>query len=1037
MRTNKYRRYYASRLLIIASLLFGADAVSQELSISGNVTTADDGQPLPGVNVLVKGTANGTQTDFDGNFTLNNVVTNATLIFSYIGFETREIPVNNRSTVNVTMAMSNQALDEVVVIGYGEQQKKTLTGSVSQVEGEEIAKAPVSTMSEALVGKLSGVATRQGDGRPGNGTALQIRNMGSPLYVIDGVPQGGGQFNNLNPGDIESISILKDASAAIYGVRASNGVVLVTTKSGKKNQKNQINIHSYYGWQSLTRFPQPASAADYVRASAEADINQNGTSNWTPEEVALWQEGTEKGYRGFDWSSYIRENVPQKFIQASTSGGFEKISYYFSLSRIDQDAVFDGYNFNRTNLQSNVSADITDRLKVGIRINGKIEAREFPGVIGGDKYWQPLWGTFRNLPTERPYANDNHDYPNTTTTITTNNATFDHAGYEESKWRSLQTNLDIVYDLPIKGLKLTALYSHFFNNQLQDKFEYSFDTYTYNEAEDIYEITGGKENRYRSRRNRHITNNVLRIILNYDRSFGEHSLAVMIGGEGEDRLDKDFEIIAAPATNHIDLIRESNELQNVHDNIFESARTGFFGRINYNYKEKYLLELAARYDGAWRFPPDDRWGFFPSVSLGWTITEEPFLRNSKITDVLNNFKLRASYGIMGDEEVGVGAFAYMTGYNYGAGNAVLDGELVTGIVPRGMPVRTLSWIESSIANVGFDFRMWNGKLSGDMDAFYRKRTGLPGSRYDVLIPTETALNLPPENLGADAIMGVEGSLLHRNTIGDLTYSVGANFTLARRRNLYTYKPRFGNSWDHYRNSNEGRWAAIQWGQHVIGQFQSQEQIAGYPVDIDGKNNTTVLPGDFIYEDVNNDGVINNLDERPVGYGGEQLPYLTYGLNAEAAYKGFDFSVAFAGGSMQSRGRGAETKVPFMGNGNSPGHLFNDRWHREDIFNPESAWVPGTYPALRRSQNAHNNTPSDFWFRNVTYLRLRNIQLGYTLPKSILKKLNIPQIRLYVNGLNLYSFDNLKDIGLDPESNRPNGLDYPPMKVVNVGANITL
>lgn len=1024
------------RLVFMICLLFTVGVTAQQHIVNG-VVFDPEGIPLPGVSILVKGTDKGTQTNFSGEYEIDIVDPDAILVFSYIGFQNQEISVDGQIALNLTLQTNLESLDEVVVVGYGKQEKKTLTGSVAQVQGDELTKAPVSTISESLVGKLAGVTTRQGDGRPGNSTALQIRNMGAPLFVIDGVPQDGGQFNNLNPGDIESISVLKDASAAIYGVRASNGVVLVTTKSGRKNQENQINIHTYYGWQSLTRFPQPARAADYVRASAEADINLDGTSNWTPEDVALWQEGTQEGYRGYDWSNYIRKNVPRKFIQASTSGGSERISYYSSISYVDQDAVFDGYNFNRINLQSNIKADITDRLKVGVRINGKIESREFPGVIGGDKYWQPLWGAFRNLPTERPYANDNPNYPNTTTTITTNNATFDHAGYEESKWRSLQTNIDLEYDMPIEGLKVIALYSHFFNNMLQDKFEYSFDTYTYNKEEDSYDVTGGKENRYRSRRNRHIRNNVLRLLVNYDTDFGDHKIKVMAGGEAENHLDKNFEIIAAPSTNYIDLIREFNELQNVNDNIFESARAGFFGRINYDYNEKYLIEIAARYDGSWRFPPNDRWGFFPSISIGWRITEEPFLQNSGITKVLNDFKLRASYGKMGQDEVGIGAFAYMSGYNYGDGNAVMDGELITGIAPRGMPVRTLSWIESSIANVGFDFRMWEGKLSGEVDGFYRKRTGLPGSRYDVLIPTEAALDLPPENLGADANMGIEGAFLHRNTVGDFTYSVGVNATLARRKNLYTYKPRFGNSWDQYRHSNEDRWAAVQWGQHVVGRFQSQEQIANYPVDIDGKNNTTVMPGDFIYEDVNDDGVINDLDSRPVGYGGEQLPYMTFGLNLETKYKGFDFSLAFAGGTMQSRGRGAETKIPFMGNGNSPEHLFNDRWHREDIFDPESNWIPGTYPALRRSQNAHINLPSDFWFRNVTYLRLRNIQIGYTLPKVVLDKLNVDQIRVYINGLNLYSFDNLKDLQLDPESNRPNGLDYPPMKVVNIGANIRL
>lgn len=1024
------------RLVFMICLLFTVGVTAQEHIVNG-VVFDPEGIPLPGVSILVKGTDKGTQTNFSGEYEIDIADPDAVLVFSYIGFENQEISVDGQTAINLSLQTNLEALDEVVVVGYGQQEKKTVTGSVAQVQGDQLTKAPVSTMSEALVGKLAGVATRQIDGRPGSSASLQIRNLGTPLYVIDGVPQGGGQFNNLNPGDIESISVLKDASAAIYGVRASNGVVLVTTKSGRKNQENQINIHTYYGWQSLTRFPQAASAADYVRASAEADINLDGTSNWTPEDVALWQEGTQEGYRGYDWSNYIRENVPRKFIQASTSGGSERISYYSSISYVDQDAVFEGYNFNRINLQSNVKADITDRLKVGVRINGKIESREFPGVIGGDKYWQPLWGAFRNLPTERPYANDNPNYPNTTTTITSNNATFAHAGYEESRWRSLQTNIDLEYDLPVEGLKVRALYSHFFNNLLQDKFEYSFDTYTYNKEEDTYEVTGGKENRYRSRRNRHIRNNVIRLMANYNRDYGDHNIKVMAGGEAENHLDKNFEIIAAPSTNYIDLIREFNELQNVHDNIFESARAGFFGRINYDYNEKYLIEIAARYDGSWRFPPNDRWGFFPSISLGWRITEEPFLKNSGITEVLNDFKLRASYGKMGQDEVGIGAFAYMSGYNYGAGNAVMDGELITGIVPRGMPVRTLSWIESSMANVGFDFRMWDGMLSGEVDGFYRKRTGLPGSRYDVLIPTEAALSLPPENLGADANMGIEGAFLHRNSVGEFSYSVGVNATLARRKNLYTYKPRFGNSWDQYRHSKEHRWAAVQWGQHVIGRFQSQEQIANYTVDIDGKNNTTVLPGDFIYEDVNNDGVINDLDSRPVGYGGGQLPYMTFGLNLETEYKGFDFSLAFAGGTMQSRGRGAETKIPFMGNGNSPEHLFNDRWHHEDIFDPESPWIPGTYPALRRSQNAHINKPSDFWFRNVTYLRLRNVQIGYTLPKVVLDKLNVDQIRVYVNGLNLYSFDNLKDLQLDPESNRPNGLDYPPMKVFNIGANISL
>ena len=1015
-----------------------AAAAFVEITVKGKVTD-NSGNALPGVTVMLKGSKNiGTITDVEGNYRLNvpDGQEDGTLVFSFVGFSPEEVPIKNQTTIDVTLTEDIKSLKEVVVVGYGEQEKKTITGSVSTVEGEELTEVPVATISETLVGKVAGITTRMPDGRPGSTANLQIRNLGNPLYVIDGVPQGAPQFNNLAPEDIESISVLKDASAAIYGVRAANGVVLVTTKSGNLDTKNKINIRSYYGWQSWTRFPQPASAADFVRASAEADVNQNGRTNWTPEEVAKWREGTEEGYRGFDWTSYVRDNAPQKFLNVNTSGGSKKTSYYFSASHIDQDAVFEGYNFNRTNLQSNVSSQIGERLKAGIRINGKIETRELPGVIGGDKYWQPLWGLFRNLPTERPYANDNPDYVNNTTTLTTNNATFALAGNTHEQWRSIQTNFDLAYDLPVEGLKVKGIYSFFYNNLLEDVFEHSFDAYTYDKATNTYEVTGGRQSRYRSRRNRHITNSVLRLMLNYKRAFGKHNVSAVLGGEAEERLDKNFLVVSAPTTNYIKLMREFNELQNIRDNIFESARAGAFFRGNYDFKDKYLLEIAGRYDGSWKFPPGNRWGLFPSVSLGWRISEEAFIQNSGIVNVLDDFKLRASYGEMGDDGVGVGAFAYMTGYNYGAGNAVLDGQLITGIAPRGMPVRTLSWINSSIANIGFDFSLWNGKLSGDADAFYRKRTGLPASRYDVLIPWEVALNLPPENLAADAHMGVEGSLQHSNRIGKVSYSLGANATFARRRNLYSYKPRFGNSWHHYRTSNENRWSRVQWGYHVIGQFQSEEEVANHPVEIDGKNNTTVLPGDFIYEDVNGDGVINGYDRRPVGYGAAQLPYLSFGFNSNVSYKGFDLSLNFAGGSLQSRGRVAELKKPFMGNANSPAYLFNDRWHREDIFDPESPWVAGTYPALRRTQNRHTLWGSDFWFTNITYLRLRNVQLGYTLPKSILGKISFSRIRFFANALNLFSFDNMRDIGVDPETQRPNGLDYPSHRVVNVGINVT-
>lgn len=1032
MKQKNYYHQTKKFLLLIVLMIIQSSLYGQNIKVSGTVKD-ETGIPLLGVNIIVKGTNNGTQSDFDGNYEIDIAGENPVLEFSYVGFKTKEVPTDGASNLDVVLVANEESLEEVLVVGYGKQKRKTVTGSVSQVDGEEISKAPVSSISESLVGKMAGITARQTDGRPGNATNLQIRNFGTPLYVIDGVPQGQDQYNNLNPGDIESVSVLKDAAASIYGVRAANGVVLVTTKSGSYNQRNTIKIHSYYGWQSLTRFYKGADAGDYVRALAEADINDTGSTNWTPEEIAKWEAGTEPGYEGYDWSSYMREGVPQKFVQASVSGGGAKSHYYFSASHLSQEAVFKGFEFNRTNLQSNLSADIGKRIKAGIRINGKIENNLSPGIPGTDDYLNALRAVTKNRPTETPYANNNPEYLNNTSSLPTNNAMFDVAGDAEELKRTIQTTFDLEYDLPIDGLKLKGFYVYFFNNRLFDVFEKSYETYTYNRETDSYSVAGGRSSRYRAKTNGHVTRNTIRGMLNYDKKFGSHSISAVLGAEAEDAEFKDFFVQSIPSTNVIELMNYIDEVEQISEGNSEEARRGYFFRVNYDYKNKYLLELAGRYDAAWKFAPGNRWGFFPSISAGWRISEESFFDD---IDFVSNLKIRGSYGEMGDDNIGIGAFAYFPGYNYGAGNAVLDGEVITGLVPRGMPITSLSWIRSHIMNLGIDFSLFKNKFMGTFEGFYRKRSGLPGRKNDVILPTEIAIDLPPENLQSKANMGLEGSLSYRNRKGDFQYNIGVNATLARGRDLSTYNPLFGSSWDYYRNSIEDRWASVNWGKEVIGRFQTEQQIADYPVDIDGRNNTTVLPGDFIYKDANGDGVINGMDDRPNGYGGGQLPYLTYGINGNLSFKNFDLNFAFAGGTMQSRGRNSVSKVALLNNQNSPDYLLNDRWHHEDIFDPSSPWVAGTYPALRRRNRSHIDTGSDFWYLNVTYLRLRNIQLGYTLPDKWLSFLNLQDARFYVNGFNLLTFDNIKDTGMDPEIENAAGHNYPPHRIVNIGVNLT-
>ena len=998
------------------------------------IVTDVDGVPIVAVTVAIKNKGITTTTDANGKYAIPATATDI-LIFNYVGFKAKEINVNNREAINVKLEASSEELTEVVVVGYGQQRRTNVTGSISTVSSKELTESPVPTVSQALIGKVAGVTSRAPDGRPGAEARMQIRNLGDPLYVIDGVPSGPQQFNNLNAEDIESLSVLKDAAAAIYGLRASNGVVLVTTKKGGINRENRVNVNAYQGFQSLFRFPKAASGADYVRALAEADINQSGSSVWTREEVDKWQQHL-PGYEGFDWSSYIKDNAPQSYINLNTSGGSQKTSYYLSLGRLTQDAVFDGYNFNRINLQSNIETRIGERFKVGIKINGKLENRDLLGLPGTDDYFQALLGQFRNLPTEGPYANGNREYPATNNNFASNYATFEYSGYTETERRTLQTSFDLEYKFPLKGLTATGMYAFFYNNLLNNVFEKTYDTYTYNSGTGNYEVTGGQKNAYRSRDNGYITDNVLRVQLNYNRTFGRHTISGIGAMETQERMDKLFFVRSQPISNHIDIIDNFNELQDVTDSANEEARAGFIFRGNYDFDNKYLLEFGGRYDGSWRFPKAHRWGLFPFITGGWRISKEKFLQGKGWKKVITDLKLRLSYGETGSEDNGVGPFAYLSGYNFGAGNAFLDGQLVTGIAARGLPVTNLTWIKSAIANAAIDFNLWEGKLSGSLEVFRRDLTGIPAPRYDVLLPIEVGFIAPSENLNASRNLGAEMSLNHSGKSGQLEYSLGVNATLARLRNRYSYKPRFGNSLDQYRNSIEDRWARINWGYEFIGQFQSEEQIANYQVDIDGQNNATLLPGDFIYKDQNNDGVIDGLDERPNGYSEGNLPYLNFGLNFAFSFKRFDLTFNFSGATMQSRGRAAELKTPFQNDANSPDFLLNDRWHREDIFDPTSPWVSGTYPALKKSNNESNQRASDFWFRNTSYVRLRDVQIGYNLPDKWLKGVKINKVRIYANGFNLFSIDNVKDLGIDPETQLNTGLEYPSVRVYNFGINLT-
>lgn len=1049
-RSVRLKQYLLKAFTFCIFLLFSLTSTAQTIGVSGTVTD-DKGQTLIGVTVKIKNTKIGGMSDANGKFKITVPDKNAVLVFAYIGYTTQEIPLNGQTVLTVKLKDYNNDLQEIVVTGYGSQKRESITGAISSVTSKDIERVHGgSTVSTALAGKIPGVTFRMTDGRPGASASIQIRNMGRPLYVIDGIQQDEGQFNNIAPNDIESISVLKDASAAIYGVRAANGVVVVTTKKGTTGE-SRINVDAYLGVQNWSRFPDVVrNSYDYMRYKADAELNKNGSTSITPAELEKYKLGTDPAYRSFDWRDYIlksNNNAPQNSVNVNFTGGTDKMSYYVSATNLYQNSVLGKeYEFKRTNIQSNITATVANGLKVGVNINGRIETRENPGVPGTDDYLLARLAVLRNTPLERPYANDNPDYLNDIGHTETNYAFLNKklSGIYRNDWRVLQTNFNAEYQIPgVKGLVAKAVYSYYLADYVLNNHEYTYNTYTYRPATGTYDVTGGSNNPYREREQKKEFATTFQSQLNYNNTFGKHTVGATLVAERINLRHQRNYIHSSPISNNLPLIYfpTADRYDDVDDS---EARIGYIARLNYSYNSKYYLEASARRDASYLFAPDKRVGYFPGVSAGWRITEEGFMKNI-VGDkkILGDLKFRASYGILGDDrnpndpnQPIVSPYAYLPGYNYNQGTVILDGNPVIVSRDKGIPLNRISWLKSKTFDVGADFSMFNNKLTGTIDYFYRKRTGLLGGRNDIIVPVELGYRLPDENVNSDAQYGQEISLNYSSKVGQVNFNIGGNISYTRSKNLQSYNPLFFNSWDQYRNSSENRYTNIDWGQVVIGQFTSQEQINNYPVNIDGKGNRTLLPGDLIYQDQNGDGKIDGYDERPIGFGYGKQPNINFGLSFGASYKSFDFHADFSGGAGYTWYQNYETRWAFQNNGNL-NTIFEDRWHRADPFDLNSEWIPGKYPANRYNDGGHsNNRNSTFWLHSVKYLRARTIEFGYTLPAAMLAKIKIKRARFYINGYNLFSIDNMSQYNVDPEVADDNGLQFPQSKVVNVGLNLT-
>jgi TonB-linked SusC/RagA family outer membrane protein len=1045
--------------LLLSLSIAGHAQEDQHIPVTGIVTDSA-GAGMAGVSVTEKGTANAVVTGNDGKFSIIVAGEKSILHFTSVGYSAYEVKVGKRQHLTVPLVLASKDLGEIVVVGYGTQKKASLTGAISTVTAKDIERVHGgSTVSTTLAGKLPGVTFRQGDGRPGASAGIQIRNMGSALFVIDGIQQDEGQFNNLAPNDVESITVLKDASAAIYGVRAANGVVVVTTKKGTTG-RNNINLDAYAGWQNWTRFPRGlTNTYQYLYYRADAEVNSNITepdpsrrTNITQAVLDAAKLGTDPAYRSFDWRSFIMQNknAPQNSINLNVNGGNDKVNYYLSGTHFFQNSQ-EGkeYLFRRTNIQSNVTARLADGLKAGIDVNGRIETRENPGVPGYDDYVLAKQAVLTNTPMERPYANDNPNYLNDLGQhLQTNYAFLNEklSGLYHSDWRVLQANFHAEYDIPgVKGLSVKGLYSYYIADYVLNNHEYTYNAYTYDPVAKTYNITGGSTNPWREREQIKQMNVNSQFQINYANSFGQHNVKATLVAERTTNERARNWIHASPISNNLPLIYfpTADQYQDSDD---KQARLGYIGRLTYNFSNRYFFEASVRRDASYLFAPGFRVGYFPGVSAGWRITDESWAKHLLGDErVLSDLKIRASYGQLGDDRALNGTdpiiapYSYLAGYNYNQGTVIIDGNPITVSRDKGIPSTRVSWTVSKITDIGMDFAFLNRRITGSFDYFYRKRSGIPGAKNDVVVPQELGYTLPQENVNSDAQYGGEISAAYNGNIGKLLYTVGGNFSISRNKFLHSYRPVFSNSLDQYRNAQENRYTNIGWGYVCIGQFTSMQQIRDYKVDIDGQGNRTLLPGDLIYQDVNGDGKIDGNDQRPIGYGYGTQPNINFGFSIGANYKGWDMHLDFSGAAGYTWYQNWESRWAFQNNGNL-NTIFEDRWHRADPLDVNSAWIPGKYPANRYNPGFNHSdyaVQSTFWLHNVKYLRARTLELGYTLPAGLLHKSKIVQkARVYINAYNLFSFDNLKQYNIDPEVIDDNSLQHPQNKVLNVGCNLT-
>lgn len=1033
MNNNIFHKLFLTLTLVLLTL--GASA-QDKITVTGTVTD-ETGEPIIGATVMEALTTNGVVTDFDGNFKIQVKNENATLKISYIGMVSQDIRVGNQRNINVVLKDESQSIAEVVVVGYGHQKKESVVGAISQVNSDDLLNTPTANVTQAIAGKIPGVITTQTSGAPGmDDASINIRGRatfagdGSPLVMVDGVERA---FSQVAPDDIESISVLKDASAtAVYGVRGANGVILVTTKRGK-DMKPEVSLTGNFMWGTPTRKPNYLNSYDSVTLLEEALANDGLPSQYSASDLEMYRKsvnGELSGadallYPNVDWYDEVLNNwAPSQRYNVSVRGGTKRMRYYVSAEMYNQGSLIknlsqDEYGnssspgYNRYAFRANMDFFLSKDLTFSVNFGTRFENRHGSNTNESANNYE-IFGRLNHTPGWIfPVSYEVQNGSNTKTlyggsAVYQDNvvAALSKGGYYRGTNTINETNFiaDYKMDWLTPGLSVRGMVSFDYDSYYRKTFDASFATYELTDranytSEEAYTKYNTDGDLAYSKGSSTIYKLYMEAQVNYARRFGKHDVTGMVLYNQND-------------------FRKNSELAKRYQ--------GLVGRVTYGYDDKYLAEVNVGYNGSENFMKGKRFGFFPAFSLGWRVTQEEFMKSTQ--DWLNNLKIRASYGEVGNDIYTVNGvsqrFLYEETWNQISNDYYFGNTGKPGIYETQYPNYAVTWERAKKFNVGLEFGLFNGMLNGSFDYFVENRNDILTSF--LTRPQWVGVAMAAGNLGKTQNKGYELELHHFNHIGqDFTYHADVTFSHAANKIKDMDEPALKTAY----RKREG---------HPINQyfgFVCEGFVTSADFDASGNYTgpvstytTNIQPGDLKYKDMNNDGFIDDRDETFIGY--SDIPENTYALTLGANYKGIGFEVMLQGVDHVSRYYDSDAMFAFNNNGKVKDiHL--QRWNPAE--SEATNLANATYPLLHYGSNGdHNQRLSSFFLKDGSFLRLKNIELSYTLPKDLIKHAGMSNVRIYINANNLVTWDHLDDL-VDPESNGSNR--YPLLKTVNVGFNV--